>query len=203
MKPSMRQTDMKMGQWEKLGRTFWGDFFLSNQDSHPYRMASNNWMDSESPKSFSKPLMATWRVFKGIKRATFSTTKSRMQFQITKSLQCWFCDLDSEPLGWDVPGNHNAWQMHTSCANIYQMCRSSDLCSAVETNVNLLYNLTCPFLHEPAGDRSDLTFKVCIWSRENFLNSILTPIITNPICLLSLKFYQERFVFVDQEFYPC
>lgn len=83
------------------------------------------------------------------------------------------------------------------------MCNSSDLCSEVETNVNLLCNLTCPFLHEPAGDRSDLTFKVCIWSRENFLNSILTPIITNPICLLSLKFYQERFVFVDQEFYPC
>ena len=85
---------------EKNWETFSGEiFFLRRQDSHPCGMASNSWMGSESPKGFSKPIMVTWRVFKETKGANFSITKSRMQFQITKTLQRWFCDLDSEPLG--------------------------------------------------------------------------------------------------------
>lgn len=42
-----------------------------------------------------------------------------MQFQTTKTLQCWFVTLTQSH--WDELGNHNSWQMHILCAKAYQM----------------------------------------------------------------------------------
>lgn len=53
------------------------------------------------------------------KSNSFSITKSRMQFQTTKTLQSWFVTLTQSH--WDALGNHSSWQMPILCAKAYQM----------------------------------------------------------------------------------
>lgn len=82
-------------------------FFFKSTSSHPCGMASvgeahkqAHGFLTESSKCSAESITVTWRVFKEAERATSSITKHKMQFQTTKSLQCWFCDLDSESLGY-------------------------------------------------------------------------------------------------------
>lgn len=118
---------MKIGHWETLGNTFCGDFFKYIRLSSLWDGFCRGAHQQLNGFGITQVLFQVYNSdMEGLQRNwesnSFSITKSRMQFQNTKTPQCWFVTLTQSH--WDALGNHNSWQMHILCAKAYQMWSS-------------------------------------------------------------------------------